>query len=249
MPITSTPIPFGASALGRVARVSSYGGTLTASNAGGPMFVREEWTAAIDTTNLWLATVGATGAIAKTAGGLVASYVSGRGRLNLPAAADTANLTSLAEIYNPGGTASAAASKYKKLIAEWEMSLLTVANIVNSSFFAGFCSVGNGTGSRTSRDIAGFGLASDAFVAVVDADSTESTDTTTFASVTTTNHAVHLYRVELSKGLAVLSVDGVQASFTSNVPLLSEFFVVNAVSEVGAAAIFLGPISVWGEDE
>ena len=161
-----------------------------------------------------------------------------------------ANLTSQAELYNPGNAASAATGMmYRKLIIEWEMSVLTIANIVNSSFFAGVCAVGDGTASRTTRDSAGFGLVSDALVAVTDQDSNETTDTTTYASVSLANHTLHLFRVEISRGLVVFSVDGVLASLTTNPPGLSGFFVVNAVGEGGAAAVFLGPIRAWPEDE
>ena len=137
-------------------------GAATASSSQGPVLLHDLAMAALDTTNTWQTNVGATG---------VASIVSGWHRLNCVAASDTSNMSSLKSVRSPYGTQDGVSRAkgiiWKRLNFECVLKALTnLTNQDNARFFVGLSGTQNGI--RTTGNIVGFVLASDALNTIRD---------------------------------------------------------------------------------
>mgnify|MGYP001602016947 FL=1 len=209
-----------------VARNTPYVGAMTAATRGSTMVAFDLFAAALDETNKWATAVVATGTAA-------AATVSNRRvlRLNCPAASDTARGRVLGQVTNPQG-ASATNDVYQQLVLEFVMALGTVANIDNAQFIVGLGAAG--TEIRTTADVIGFILVSDALNTLTDSGGTE---TVTVVSSGPTLTSFNKYKIVVRNGAVDFYVNDVlKNTHTANITavLVIPFFFCFAEAATGA---------------
>ena len=176
-----------------IRRFTPMGGTVTAGTVTGPMLMQEYCGTAVDATNKWTVTVGATGAVAVQSN-------PRHFRLNLPAAADTARLNAQSVVNSPSNHVTTT-HIWTKMTAEWVRQMGTLANIVNATSFMGFAT-DPGNDTRATNGIIGFILASDVLNTITDSAGTETLNVT--SGLTLTNY--NKYRITIN-GSASPTVD------------------------------------------
>ena len=122
-------------------------------------------------------------------------------------------------------------SMVRGIFAEWEAKFTNVANINNTTFFMGFSE--SDTGVRTTNDIIGYGLSSDAIQTVTDNGGTETTNLP--SSVTLTNR--NLYKLAITENQIEFWINGNQvATHTTNLPDIMPYFMIYNASEAGGSS-------------
>jgi|TARA_R110000744_G_scaffold355954_1_gene462590 hypothetical protein len=114
---------------------------------------------------------------------------------------------------------------------EFEAKFTSVANMDNANFFMGFNSSTSGT--RTTADVVGFGLSSDAIQTVTDSSGTETVNLP--AGITLTNR--NLYKIAITGDQVEFWINGNQvATHTTNLPDVLPFLMFYNVSEAGGSS-------------
>ncbi len=220
----------------RLFRNAQATGAATASSGQGAMKYSEGWNVAIDATNVWTTSVGATGTVAMgtNAGRQIAL-------LNCPAASDRAEMQGKKVLTNPG-VSSPTLDIYQQLVMEWEMLLGTLANIENTLALFGLINAG---GARTSNNIIGFILASDALNVITDAAAAETV--TVFPSPPTLTVS-NKYKIVVRNGAVDFYVNDVLGvTHTANIPALpfQPQFRVDAEAATGATKAEIGAVRCY----
>ena len=234
-------VPFNYS---RLLRTANATGVATATTSRGPMVLSETWAAAIDTTNVWTVTVGATGTAA------VAS-VSGIRLLALlaPAIADTAQVNAKASLTNPVALVpTATANIYQRVVLEFEMKLTTLASIDNAQFIAGLYT-GDAAG-RSAANASGFILAADALNTLTDKAGVEAVTVVSPApTLTNWNKYKHIINAT-SHEFYVNDVLVATHSTAANLPLTymsaAQFYLVSDAAD--DPRVDIGPVRCYLED-
>ena len=127
-------------------------------------------------------------------------------------------------------------SMVRGIFAEWEAKFTNVANINNSTFFMGFSE--STSGLRTTADIIGFGLSSDAIQTVTDSSGTETTNLP--SAITLTNR--NLYKMAITENQVEFWINGNSvATHTTNLPdIMPHFMIYNASEAGGTSTVDLG---------
>lgn len=220
----------------RLYRNASATGAATAISGQGPMKYSEGWNAAIDATNIWTTSVGATGtaAVSNNAGRRILL-------LDCPVAGDRAQTEGRRILTNPGAS-SATLDIYQKLVLEWEMLLGTLANIDNALALFGLVNTG---GARTSTNIIGFILVADALNVITDNGGTETV--TVFPSPPTLTVS-NKYKIVVRNGAVDFSVnDGAITTHTANIHALpfQPSWRVDAEALTGATKAEIGAVRCY----
>jgi len=220
----------------RLLRNQQASGAATATTAQGPMAYHEVWAAAIDATNLWTTGAGGTGSVAQsTSGGRQIALA------DCPAAGDRAEFQGKRALTNPSG-AVATRDIYQKLVLEWEMLLGTIANVDNALALWGFINLG---GARTSANIIGFILASDALNAITDSGGAETVTAVASPPALTQSNK---YRIVVRNGAVDFYVnDLLKNTHTTNIPALplKPQFRVDAEAGTGATKAEIGAVRCY----
>ena len=223
-------------------------GAFTASTVGGPMLLQEHGSAAIDTTNKWQSQVAGTGVVS-----IVTQANSRALRMNSAASSDTASASSLAIVGSPGHNTGATTRErfiYTSMNLEFIMRITNVANIDNARFFAGFSATTFAL--RTTNNVAGFVLASDALNVLSDGGGTE---TIAVVGSPPTLTAVQKYKVQYTfDGNTNFWVnDALVTAFTNagNAPAGPLYVTFNTGSEAatGASVMDISDLRWWLDDE
>ena len=233
--------------LEKIVRHSPMAGPATAGTVSGIVLMSELWTAAIDTTNKWVRTVGATGT------GVVASGTSGAlvnrrvYRMGSGALADTSRLRSLPEFFSPT-VVPHTTSIYKRLVIEWEAAITNLTDHDNTAFLMGASRAANQ--AREGDFTFGFGLSADALITITDDNGTEGTTAVT-GGPTLTN--MNKYRIEVSNGLIAFYVNDVLTnSHTTANQLVTRPIQLNfaiLAEAAGNAGLDIGAVRAYYLDE
>ena len=122
-------------------------------------------------------------------------------------------------------------SMIRGVFAEWEAKFANVANINNTTFFMGFSD--STSGLRTTNNIIGFGLSSDAIQTVTDSAGTETVNLPSSITLTDRN----LFKISITEYQVEFWINGNQvATHITNLPDIQPYFMVYSASEAGGAS-------------
>ena len=225
----------------RMLRNLHASGAATAVTGQGPMIINERWATTVDTTNIWTATLGATGTAAQATS-------SGRkiGRLNAPAALDAVQLETKAGILNPKAAAVAPTTDiYQRLILEFEAALGTVANIDNTKFFMGlYCGT---LPNRDANNVVGFVLDGDVLKTLTDAAGTETLTTVATPPTLTSSNKYKIVHKAASVEFYVNDV--LKNTHTTNLPTAAALSAAFHIKAEDATKIDLGALRCYLSDQ
>ena len=200
-------------------------------------YVAETWapdTSPID-LNLW--------ATAITGGSTVARDMTDTDFAKVRLTAAASNTARLRTTYRFRATPGliTASTMIRSLFVEWEMKLTTVANIDNATTFWGLTD--STTGDRTTANIIGFGLTTDALRTITDSAGTETTSSPTGLTLTNRN----LYRITVNSSQVIFTINGnVAATHTTNLPNILPYLTFYVTAEAGGSGIAdIGFINLW----
>lgn len=218
-------------------------GLHTAGNVASPVLMQELWTAALDTTNVWTTTLGGTGSAS-------ANVSAGHRLMNLSCGAglDAAAISSKRLFGVPDQLPTAAATIHRKLIVEWMAALVSVANTDNAVFNMGLAPSDGGV--RTTGDLIGFVLVSDALNTLTDVNGTE-TLTVVSSPPTLTDWNKYRIEIERSTGDQLFYVNEVLKNrhTTTYERAISGRINFNTASEIAVASqLLIGPVRCWVEE-
>jgi hypothetical protein len=197
-------------------------------------YLTEQWSSADNTfTGAWNRETGSASTITR--------ITSDEDMIKVAIAVPASDTARLRTTYNFRATpskfsATANTSMVRGIFAEWEAKFTNVANIDNSTFFMGFSE--SASGLRTTADIIGFGLSSDAIQTVTDSSGTETTNLP--SAITLTNR--NLYKMAITEDQVEFWINGNSvATHTTNLPdIMPHFMIYNASEAGGTSTVDLG---------
>ena len=197
-------------------------------------YLTEQWSSADNTfTGAWNRETGSASTITR--------ITSDEDMIKVAIAVPASDTARLRTTYNFRATpskfsATANTTMVRGIFAEWEAKFTNVANINNSTFFMGFSEAASGL--RTTADIIGFGLSSDAIQTVTDSSGTETTSLP--SAITLTNR--NLYKMAITEDQVEFWINGNSvATHTTNLPdIMPHFMIYNASEAGGTSTVDLG---------
>jgi hypothetical protein len=197
-------------------------------------YLTEQWSSADNTfTGAWNRETGSASTITR--------ITSDEDMIKVAIAVPASDTARLRTTYNFRATpskfsATANTTMVRGIFAEWEAKFTNVANINNSTFFMGFSEAASGL--RTTADIIGFGLSSDAIQTVTDSSGTETTNLP--SAITLTNR--NLYKMAITEDQVEFWINGNSvATHTTNLPdIMPHFMIYNASEAGGTSTVDLG---------